>query len=261
MKSLVLWTEENGDRWKLLPRLRGPVVRTSTLSAIVALGVSVAVAEDFVSQSNEVTAAGTSSATQAKCDTSDDQNIPVSSTIEAKVTGSLESAHLKPGKEITAQVVTEWESPGCNLPAGSTLYGHVTDATSSKDPDRSEMAIVFDQGQCDRHAKRPISLTLIGVVAPSGQFVGMHSALPSEVSGAGRNISNAVGNGGVAQDENLNPGGLPRTVHPGIVVRIPKLQLEPHGGPGCSARMISTKRNFRLESGSTLILTMQGVPE
>src|SRR3954454_21422774 len=106
MKSLVLWAEENGDRWRLLPRLRVPVMRTSILCAIVALGVSVAVAEDFVSQSNEATAAVTSSATQTKCDTSDDQNIPVGSTIEAKVTGSLDSAHLKPGKEITAQVVS-----------------------------------------------------------------------------------------------------------------------------------------------------------
>jgi hypothetical protein len=261
MKSLVLWAEANGDLWRPLPRRRVPVMCTFILSGIVALGVPPAMGQNSAGQSTEATTAGTSSATQAKCDTSNDQDIPVGSTIEAKVTSSLESAHLKPGKEITAQVVTEWESPGCNLPVGSTLYGHVTAASSSKGPDHSEMAIVFDQGQCDGHSKRPISLTLIGVVAPSDQFVGMHSALPSEVAGAGRNISNSVGNGGVAQDENLNPGGLPRTVHPGIVVRIPKLQLEPHGGPECSARMISTKRNFRLESGSRLILTMRAVPE
>lgn len=261
MKSLVLCAEENGDLWRPLPRRRVPVVPTFILSAIAALGVPAAMGQNSVSQSNEATTAGTSSAAQAKCDTSGDQNIPIGSTIEAKVTGSLDSAHVQPGKEIIAQVVSEWESSECNLPAGSTLYGHVTAASSSKGPDHSEMAIVFDQGQCDGHSKRPISLTLIGLVAPPDQYVGMHSALPSEVAGQGRNISDSVGNGGVAQDENLNPGGLPRTVHPGIVVRIPKLQLEPHGGPECSARMISTKRNFRLESGSRLILTMRAAPE
>jgi hypothetical protein len=239
---------------------------TYILSAILALATAAAFAQNAVGvkaspQSNEATAAGESSANQTKCDTAEDQDIPITSTIEATVTGSLDSTHLKPGREITARVVTGWQFPGCNLPAKSTLYGHITATSSSKNPDASEMAFVFDHGDCDGRSKKPISLTVIGVVAPSDQFVGMHSALPSEVAGGGRDISNSVGNGGVAQDENLNPGGPPRTVHPGIVVRIPKLQLEPHGGPECSARMISTKHNFRLESGSELILTMQDIPE
>lgn len=259
---IVLLRKENRDLRSRLSNQRVTIMLTLILlSAVIAFRVPAAVALNVDSQSNEATTAGTSSAGQAKCDTSDVQDIPRGSTIEAVVTGSLDSAHLKPGKEITAKVVTDWEYTGCNLPVGAMLYGHVIAASSSKDPDRSEMALVFDQGQCDGHSKRPVSLTVIGVVAPSDQFVGMHSALPSEVAGGGRNISNSVGNGGVAQDENLNPGGLPRTVHPGIVVRIPKLQLEPRGGPECSARMISTKRNFRLESGSTLILTMRAVPE
>ena len=244
-------------------------MRTHVLSAILALATAAALAQNAVgvkaslpsTQSNAATAAGESSANQAKCETAGDQEIPTTSTIEATVTSSLDSAHLKPGKEITAQVMTPWQFPGCNLPVKSTLYGHITASSSSKNPDASEMAFVFDHGDCDGRSKKPISLTVIGVVAPSDQYVGMHSTLPSEVSGGGRDISNSVGNGGVAQDENLNPGGPPQTVHPGIVIRIPKLRLEPHGGPECSARMISTKHNFRLESGSELILTMQAVPE
>jgi hypothetical protein len=241
-------------------------MRTYILSAILALATPATFAQNEVgvtasSQSNEATAAGKASANEAKCDIAEDQEIPTTSTLEATVTGSLDSAHLKPGKEITAQVVTPWQFPGCNLPAKATLFGHITASGSSKNPDASEMAFVFDHGDCDGRPKKPISLTVIGVVAPSDQYVGMHSALPSEVAGGGRDISNSVGNGGVAQDENLNPGGPPRTVHPGIVVRIPKLQLEPHGGPECSARMVSTKHNFRLESGSELIFTMQEIPD
>jgi tetratricopeptide (TPR) repeat protein len=69
------------------------------------------------------------------CEPGDERDRPVGSTIEAKVTGLLDSAHLKPGKEITVQVVNEWEFPGCNLPSKSLLYGHVTAASSSRNPD------------------------------------------------------------------------------------------------------------------------------
>jgi hypothetical protein len=213
------------------------------------------------SQSNGATSASTSPAVQPECPAADDRDLPLDSTIEARVTGLLDSAHLKPGKEITVQVATEWQFPGCNLSARSTLYGHVTAATSSKDSGGSELGLVFDKGECDGHSKKAISFSVIGVVAPPDQYVGLHGALPSAVSGGGRNISNSVGNGGPAQDENLNPGGAPHTVHPGVVVGIPKLKLEPHGGPDCSAKLTSTSRSVRLSSGSELILTMQLPPE
>jgi hypothetical protein len=210
-------------------------------------------------QSNGVTNASASPAEQPECATNDAQDLPLESTIEAKVTGLLDSAHLKPGKEITVQVVNEWQFSGCNLAAGSTLYGHVTAATSSKDAG-SEMGLLFDKGECDGRSKA-ISLSVIGVVGPPDQYVGLHGALPSEVSGSGRVISNSVGNGGAAQDENLNPGGPPHTVHPGVVVEIPKLKLDPHGGPDCSAKLTSTSRSVRLGSGSVLLLTMQLPPQ
>lgn len=245
-----------------------------TLGAVLMLAMSAALAQNAVAakpsaqqaalqpnQSNGATSAPTSPAVKPECAAAaDDRDLPLDSTIEAKVTGLLDSAHLKPGKEVTAQMISEWEFPGCNLPANSNLYGHVTATNSSRNPDVSEMAIVFDHGECDGRSKKALSLTVIGILAPPDQFVGLHSALPSEVSGSGRVISNSVGNGGVAQDENLNPGGPPHTVHPGIVVGIPKLKLDPHGGPDCSAKLTSTSRSVRLGIGSELILTMQPMP-
>jgi hypothetical protein len=62
-------------------------------------------------------------------------------------------------------------------------------------------------------------------------------------------------------DEELNPGGPPHTIHPGIVVNIPKVKLEPEGGPGCSARLTSTSRSVELGPGSQLLLTMAIVPQ
>lgn len=155
-------------------------------------------------------------------------------------------------------MVNEWQFPGCNLPSKSLLYGHVTAASSSRNPDASELALAFEQAECEGHSRRPVSIAVIGAVAAPDQYVGLHTALPSEVAGGARDISVTAQNlGYFALDENLNPGGPPHTVHPGIVAGMPKLKLEPKGGPGCSARFTSSERSVRLGVGAELILTMQ----
>ena len=139
-------------------------------------------------QSNGATSAPASPAVQPECAlAADDQDIPLDSTIEAKVTGLLDSAHLKPGKEITAQVVAEWQFPGCNLPAKSNSLRPRNRKQFVQKSDASEMAeLVFDHGENVTVAfekASSISLTVIGIVAPPDQYVGLHSALPSEVAG------------------------------------------------------------------------------
>lgn len=203
-------------------------------------------------QSSEV-----SSVTPA-CESADPRDRPIGSTIQAKVTGLIDSAHLKPGKKLFVKIINEWSFPGCTLPAGSLLYGHVTEARATKNPDSSALSLVFDQAECGGGPKQPVSLTVIGLIASPDQFVGLHSVLPSEVAGGGRNISSLAGDIDSSYPEpNLNPGGPPHTVHPGIVVGLPQLKLEPHGGPGCSTKITSTGHTLRLGVGSQLILTMQ----
>lgn len=192
------------------------------------------------------------------CESADPGDRPIASTIQAKVTGLIDAAHLKPGKKIFVKIVNEWSFPGCTLPRGSLLYGHVTDARSTKNPDSSTLSLVFDQGECGGGQKKPLSLTIIGLIASPDQFVGLHSVLPSEVAGGGRSISALAGDLDSSFPElNLNPGGPPHTVHPGIVVGLPHLKLEPHGGPGCSTRITSTDHTLRLGVGSQMILTME----
>jgi len=200
-----------------------------------------------------------SAVTEPSCDPGDNRDRPFSSTIGAKVTGLIDSAHLKPGKEITVRVVNDWEFPGCNLPMDSLLYGHVTASNTSKDSGASELSLVFDHGECEGRTKKALSLTVIGIVAPPDQYVGLHTAIPSEIGGGrGRDISVTAQNlGYFALDENLNPGGPPKTVHPGIVAGIPKLKLEPWGGPGCSTKFTTTGQSVRFGIGAELILTMQ----
>jgi hypothetical protein len=200
--------------------------------------------------------ASTNNATMPVCRPEDTKDRPVNSTIQARVTGSLDSAHLKPGKEVFVKVLYGMEYPGCTLDEGSILYGHVTAANSSKTTDAAELSLVFDHGDCAGKGKKELSLRLIGVLGPAADASHhLHDDLPVEVAGGARSIKDTVIN---PSDENLNPGGAPHTIHPGIVVRMPNVKLEPEGGPVCSAKISGPVHSIQLGTGSELILTLMG---
>ena len=191
----------------------------------------------------------------------DDSDYPLNTTIEAMVQGSLDSAHLKPGKEIWVKTVSGYSFPECTLNRDAILYGHVVVATSSKDSGASDLALAFDHGDCQGQGKKEISLHLIGMVAPPDESRRMHSEIPVEVAGGALQIGGSRGGNDATTalnglDENLTPGSAPHTVHPGIVVNMPAVKLEPEGGPGCSAKITSTSRSVSLGAGTELILMM-----
>jgi tetratricopeptide (TPR) repeat protein len=203
---------------------------------------------------------------ESACQPHDNVDRPLNSTIEAKITGGIDSGRLKPGKEVWVKVVNGYVYPGCRMEAGSILYGHVTSANSSKNPNASELSLLFDHGDCDGHARKQLSLRLIGLVAPPDESRRMHSEIPVEVAGGTRQIGgSSSGSDAVTalngMDESLTPGSAPPTVHPGIVVNMPALKLEPEGGPGCSAKITSTSRSITLGTGAELLLTMSTVAE
>jgi hypothetical protein len=187
------------------------------------------------------------------CPPIENRTFPTQSAIAAKVVSTLDSSRLKPGKEITVKVENEYTTAKCTLPAGSLLTGHVTVAGPSKGGGTSELALVFDRGECEGHGRGGISLKVIGLVAPPDQYESLHSALPAQVAGGVRStVSVQVG----YFDDNLNPGGPPHTIHAGIVTGYPKVKLDPVGGPACSAKFTSTEPNVRLWVGSELLLAM-----
>lgn len=192
------------------------------------------------------------------CQQFENRDWPVESTIEARVTELMDSAHLKPGKEVFVKVLYGLTYPGCVLTQDSILYGHVTAAASSKNPNSSELGLVFDHADCEGRQKQRLPLRLIGLVAPRDQSNMLHDALPTQVAGGARQISEPV-TGSTGRDDDLSPGGPPNTVHPGIVVRMPKVKLEPEGGPGCSARISSSDRTVQLGTGTEVILTVEKV--
>ena len=201
------------------------------------------------------TAASTSQTpAAAPCAPLADTTIPTNSTVEAKVTG-IDSAHLKSGKEIWFKVAHGVIYQGCTLDTDSVVYAHIRSATGGKGATSSELSLSFDQADCSGHDKQPFKLRVIAVVGPPGPKRNMHEDMPTQVAGSARQIDNAVA-GTNALDMELNPGGPPHTVHPGIVVGVPNLKLEPTTGPECSDKLTSTSSKVQLGPGSELILAL-----
>jgi len=174
--------------------------------------------------------------------------IPSRAAIEAKIT-NFDSAHLKAGSTIWFKIARPFYSTGCALEADSVVYAHVVSVSPS------EVSLAFDRADCNHRDQQPIKLRVIAIVGPPTESHHMHEDLPSEVRGGARQMAQAV-YGTDAFDEELNPGGPPHTIHPGIVVGIKNLKLEPTAGPGCSDKISTDSNRIQLASGSELILAL-----
>ena len=199
---------------------------------------------------------------QPVCDTADNVARPLNDVIEARVTGGFDSAHLKPGKEIFVRVISGYVYPGCTLDADAILYGHVTEASTMKNSGESALSLVFDHADCDGRARKPLTLRLIGLAAPPDESRRLLHEIPVEVTGGVQQVGGSRnGQDAVSElnnnDDNLNPGGPPRTIHPGIVVRMPDVKLVPEGGPACSAKITSDRSSVTVGTGSEFLLSME----
>ena len=183
-----------------------------------------------------------------------DTTIPTNSTVEANVLG-IDSSKLKPGKEIWFKVARGLIYPGCTLETDSVVYAHVLSATGGKGATSSELSLSFDHADCSGHDKQAFKLRVIAVLGPPDQRRHTHEDVPAQVAGSGRQVD-SVASGTNAVDLELNPGGSPHTVRPGIVVGVPNLKLEPTAGPECSDKLSSTSSKIQLGSGSEFILAL-----
>ncbi|MBS1804260.1 MAG: hypothetical protein JST28_12905 [Acidobacteria bacterium] len=190
----------------------------------------------------------------ASCPALGDSTIPVNSAVEARVT-SIDSSKLKPGKEIWLKVAHGVIYDGCRLEPDSVVYAHVLSASGGKGATSSDLSLSFDHADCSGHDKQPFKLHAIAVLGPPDARHNMHEAMPTQVAGSGRQIDSAMESTNAA-DMELNPGGPPHTVRPGIVVGVPNLKLEPAAGPECSDKMTSTASKVQLGPGAEFILAL-----
>jgi hypothetical protein len=194
------------------------------------------------------------------CDDYSNQNgdHSLNSSILGGITVGLDSKHLKVGQPIQVKILREWNAPSCALAKGTALYGHVVAASSSRTPGGSELAILFDHGDCSGRPKQQLSLRIVGVVGSDAAYSGVHNAMPTEVHGGARSISSTASSMGAQSDEDMNG---PKLIHTGAVVGAPHLKLVPEGGPQCSALLTSEQPSVHLGTDMKLVLTMQSLPE
>jgi hypothetical protein len=188
------------------------------------------------------------------CPRFDNRERPVNTAIQARVTELMDSSRLKPGDTVFAKVLYEITYAGCELAPEAIVYGHVTAAFASKNPKSSELGLVFDHADCTGNQKQQLHLRLVGLVAPPDHTVMEHDVLPSQVRGGVQTLPSTSRRG---VDDNLDPAIYPQTVQPGLVVRMPKVKLDPEGAPECSARISSSNRDLRVAPGAELILTVE----
>jgi hypothetical protein len=174
--------------------------------------------------------------------------IPSRAAIEAKIT-NFDSAHLKAGSSVWFKIARPFYYPGCALDADSVVYAHVISVSPS------EVSLAFDRADCNHRDQQPLKLRVIAIVGPPSESHHMHEDLPSEVAGGARQMAQAV-YGTDEFDEELNPGGPPHTIHPGVVVGIKNLKLQPTAGPECSDKISTDGNRIQLASGSELILAL-----
>ncbi len=193
---------------------------------------------------------------EVECPPDDTSDHPFSTLIAAEPSGLWDSGNLNIGDTLSVKVVQEWTTPVCRLEMGANLYGRVVSVVPSKHRGHAELALVFDQGDCTGHNRQALTLNVIALVAPDDDGQALHTAIPSQVNGSGRQLSDVVGSLQHGTDVMLNPGGTPGTVHPGVVVRIPGVKLGLHAGPHCSMLLRSGERNVRIGTKTQFLLTM-----
>lgn len=201
----------------------------------------------------------------ASANLSSDRRAP----IQAELVQVLEAGRIKTGTPIFAKTTSVWKNNRCELRKGAIIEGRVVlQKARSKADKTSEIAIVFESGQCGGKAMKPLPLTLAAVVASdptqsTSLFDNQESPPLADAVGLGLNGDSvaATGNGmrsvtAAAQTMYYEPTHYkaPRAVMPGEVVGISHVKLGVGTGPQGSSVLSSEHQNVRLESGSQFVL-------
>lgn len=86
--------------------------------------------------------------------------------IQVEIVRPIDSARSQVGDTIFAKVSKKWQSPQCILRQGAVLQGRIVAAAPhSKATHTSEIALLFDSGQCNGRDMKPLPLTVAAVLA------------------------------------------------------------------------------------------------
>ncbi|MGA8271960.1 MAG: hypothetical protein WB919_10425 [Candidatus Sulfotelmatobacter sp.] len=185
--------------------------------------------------------------------------------VQAELVRAIEAGRIHIGDSIYAKVTLKWKNPQCTLREGAVLKGRiVAQGVHSKTEKRSEIALLFESGQCDGPDLKPLPLTLAALVAGDPEqdannyeYQPLSDAVGVSIGGgasSGRgNLRSVTGSAATIQDSPSRYKG-PSAVLPGEVVGIKGVKLNVGNGPEGSSVLSTLGHNVRLESGTQLVL-------
>jgi hypothetical protein len=196
--------------------------------------------------------------------------------VQADLLRAMEAGRIKVGDPIYAKVENEWKNPACNLRKGAILKGRiVAQNIRSKTQKISDVALLFESGECGGRDMKPLLLTVAALLAPDPSrnvnlFEGQESQPLSEVVGSaigggsgigpalggttGGNLRSLTGAASTAYFVEPSKFKPPKAVLPGQVVGMTDVKLNIGGGPEGSSILSAMKHNLRLEAGSEFVL-------
>jgi hypothetical protein len=199
------------------------------------------------------------------------QRVPV----QADLVRAIEAGRVKVGDPVLAKVAVKWQSPECSLREGAILKGRiVAQNVHSKTEKTSQIALLFDNGQCGGRDMKALPLTVAAVLASDpaqdkNQYENqpLSEAVGLSIGGTGGGSAGvAVGGGGgnmrsvtaAAATVYVSPPVYkgPTSVMPGQVVGIRGMKINVGGGPEGSSVLSISGRNVRLETGAQLLLVL-----
>ena len=184
--------------------------------------------------------------------------------VQAELVKALEAGRVQVGDPVYARVQLAWNNAACKLREGAILKGRIVAGRArSKTAKTSEIAVLFDSGQCGGREMKPLPLTLAAVLAPDPT----HSLFEDQESkpltdatglalgqpGSGSPMRSVLAAAATVMVEPAHPKP-PEVVMPGQVVGIRDVRLAVGRGPEGSSVLSSENHNLRLDAGSRLVL-------
>jgi hypothetical protein len=184
--------------------------------------------------------------------------------VQAELLKAVDAGRVQAGDAVYAKVNLAWNNAVCKLREGAILKGRIVARTvRSKAAKSSDIALLFESGQCSGRDMKPLPLTLAAVLAPdpnSSLYNDQQSQPLNEATGLGlgqegsgspmRSMLTAAATVLVEPPRNKPP----QVVMPGQVVGIRNVTLVVGRGPEGSSVLTSEKHDLRLESGSRFVL-------
>jgi len=183
--------------------------------------------------------------------------------VQAELVQMIEAGRARVGDPVLARVSIAWRDSDCKLREGAILKGRIVTETPRSRGASSEVAILFETGQCGGRDMKPLALTVAALLVPdpTSSFYGDRESQPlSEAvglslgqpgSGSPMRSITAAAAAVVVEPPRNKP---PQLVMPGQVIGMPDVKLGVGSGPEGSSVLTSEKHNLRLPSGSRLVL-------